>query len=219
MSISIGGFLLWFLVATSASAQPQQWQKIEVGDSVTVEFPGAPTRKEMAAGIIYVCKSEQISFLTVAKQGAFESDASASELQDFYNGTLTGMLEAGGGGKIINQQSVVLNGFPAVRAQIAMNKNSKITGLYFNQVVLVNGTCYAQSVLVPGNATPTLLAEKDRFFTSFRTIRHRTNPGDPETHTSAYRLGHLLGQVVFYGGLGALVLFFWRRKGRSSKTV
>ena len=219
MSKKLGAFILWLVTITSAFAQSQQWQKTQVGDSVIVEFPGAPTRQETAGGVVYFNRGEQISFLTVVKQKAFESDASVSEVKGFYDATLTGMLEAGGGGKIVNQQAVDLNGFPAVRAQLAMSKNSKITGPYFNQVVLINGTCYAQSVLVSGTTTPALLADKDRFFTSFTITKHRIAPGDPQTHTAAYRFGKSMGTVFFYGGLGALVLFFLRRKSKSSKKV
>jgi hypothetical protein len=219
MSKSIALFILCIFTLTKIFSQPQQWQEAQVGDSVTVKFPGAPTKQEMAEGIVYFNKSDQIAFITVVKLSAFRSDASASELKEFYSSTLDGMLEAGGGGKIVNQQAVSVNGFPAIQAQLALDKNPKMTGPYFNQVVLVNGTCYAQSVLLSSSATPTLLADKDRFFNSFSITKHRITPGDPHTHNPAYQLGRLLGTVAFYGGLGAVIWYFLRRKGKATKTA
>jgi hypothetical protein len=208
------GFLLCFIFS-AVSAQAQNWKRISIDDSATVDFPGHVTRKKSVEKSVetLACfyQDDKAIYLIALQHDAYGGNPIASELMKFYDEVLNGTLSAAGGGQIIARKSFTVNGFTGIEAQYETPNKPTLPRFKFVRLLIANGTFYSQSFWTNYDQDPEVISNRNHFFTSFRTDVKKTAPVDPETQTRAYKLGSFMGGLVFYGALIAIFVAIVRR--------
>ena len=214
--ITILFFLLLSAAASSIAAQPLQWQKITVGDSVTADFPEAPKKREMEGRLgpveVYTVNDGAALYVVMVQKGAMAEESGDDEIAEFYGGIMRGL-----GGKILSKKTFILNGFPGVEVQFSTPDKPQLPAVKFLRSVLVNGTAYTQQFWT-STAQESSTAEGRRHF--FASLQPKVRPvarvaAGTRANSQAYKLGKLLGSLAVYGAViwGGFVLLRRLRKG------
>ena len=199
-------------VSLGAYAQQDKWQKIIVGDSVTVEFPGVPEQKETETKLgkaqAYTLTDGRALYMAIVQSHALEEESNDSEIAEFYSGVLKGS-----GGQVLKKTSFSTNGFSGVEAQFITPENPQLPAVKFLRVVAVNGTAYIQQVWTSDEQNEAVAPERQRFFASFQPKVAKVDQAGEgvQTNTSAYRLGKLLGRLAFYAVVAFVGFVLLRR--------
>ncbi|MGY3087216.1 hypothetical protein ACVWYF_000242 [Hymenobacter sp. UYAg731] len=207
-------FLLFFIFC-ALSGKAQHWNRVSIDDSTTVDFPGHVKRKKSVEKSVetLACfyQDEKAVYLTALQHDAYGGNPIATELTQFYDEALKGTLSAAGGGQIIAQKPFTVNGFNGIEAQYETPNKPDLPRVKFVRLLIANGTFYSQSFWTNSEQDPEIIERRNHFFSSFHTEVKMTAPVDPETQTRAYKLGSLMGSLVFYGALVAIFVAIVRR--------
>jgi hypothetical protein len=183
-------------------AQVREWKKVSIADSITVSFPGKPTEKltqnKLGQVKVYVFKDGTGIYTAMVQESPIEPESSDAEIQKFYQGILQGL-----GGKILNQKTFVVNGFKGVEAQFTTPSHPELPATKFLKAVVVNGTVYLQQFWTDSKQENEVNFARSYFFSSFRPDVDKVDQVAVDVHTDtfAYRVGKLLGTLMFYGFL------------------
>jgi hypothetical protein len=209
--------LLIFLFSTAiepAFAQDGDWLRITVGDSTTVDFPSEPKKIIHKGQNAYGLYDEGVLYSVAVQEEAKDAGLTLEEKRAFYDEAIQGAAEAAKAPRILTKTRFVLNGFEGVEvtftSAIAKMKNPVVM-----RMILVNTTCYGQTF--SASASPAHTAARQRFFASFATQLRPAAVTPAETHTRAYKIGQLMGNVFFYGLLIAGVVFLLKRSTSKKK--
>lgn len=198
--ITMLSLLLLCSSAGHVGAQPQQWQKITIGDSVTVEFPGAPKKKEMESRLgpadAYVLNDGAALYMVMVQKDAMAEESGDEEIAEFYGGIIRGL-----GGKVISKKTFILNGFPGIEAQFSTPNKPQLPAVKFLRTVMVNGTTYALQFWTSTEQASNTADSRRRFFAS---LQPKAQPvagvaKGVRANSRAYKLGKLLGSMACYG--------------------
>jgi len=182
------------------AAQPQQWQKTTVGDSVTVEFPGTPKKKEMESKLgptnVYVLNDGTALYMVMVQKDAMAEESGDDEIAEFYGGIMRGL-----GGKILSKKTFTLNVFPGIEAQFSTPDKPQLPAVKFLRTVMVHGTAYAQQFWTSTEQESNTANARRRFFSSLQpkvqpVARVAAGIG---ANSRAYKLGKLMGSLAVYG--------------------
>jgi hypothetical protein len=206
--------LAFQILCLQAAAQDKRWQKIYIDDSTTVDFPGTPKKKLVAGRQATFFRDDKVIYSVIVKKDIYGGNLIDSELKKFYDGTLKGMVNAFGGGEVIEEKEFIVNGFSGRQFQLITPAKLKSPRIKSARVLLVNGTFYTTNFWTNTEQDPHVDSARNRFFLSFRTSMKRTAAVDPGTQTQAYKLGSLMGSLFFYGALVAVFVAIVRRFSR-----
>ena len=213
-----GALLLLLSARETVFAQAQQWQKITLADSVTVEFPGQPAKRTQETKLgqmqAYVLNDGLAVYTTVIQKDALEPESSDSEIRELYGGALRGMK-----GQVVKKSSFTVRDFSGVEARLTVADQPHM--VRFMRVVAVNGTVYLQQFLTSVEQSEALAASRQRFFASLQPKVAKADQVAEGTriNTGAYRLGKLLGQLTVYGFLLFLFIKLIRRFDKPKKNA
>jgi len=215
--------LLFAEAAGHVSAQSQQWQKIVIGDSITVEFPGVPKKKEteskLGAVHAYVLNDGTALYMAMVQEDAMDAAANNLEIAEFYDGALRGI-----GGPVLSRHSFTVNGFPGIEVQFTTPNRPQLPAIKFMRVVVVNGTAYTQQFWTSTEQSENVANARRQFFSSFQPNVEKTTQVSEmvSTDSYAYRLGKLLGKlavdgiVVFVGFILLRRFLRWSEKPKDA---
>jgi len=184
------------------AAQPPQWQKITVGDSVTAAFPGPPKKRELEGRLgpvaVYALNDGAALYMVMVQKGALAEESGDDEIAEFYDGIMRGL-----GGKILSKKPFLLNGFPGVEVQFSTPDKPQLPAVKFLRAVLVNGTAYTQQFWT-STAQESNTADGRRHF--FASLQPKIRPvarvaAGTRANSQAYKLGKLLGSLAVYGAV------------------
>ncbi|MCB2410556.1 hypothetical protein [Hymenobacter lucidus] len=218
-TIQLTFFLILLLLANQpgAHAQEQQWQKVKLNGSTTVAFPEPAEKKEVQGQQTYNVRSGNNTYIVTAQKDAFDSDPELADQQKFYDSVLEGAMSQLADAQLVAKRPFEKNGFVGLEAQFNTALQTDIPQTLFMRIILVDGTLFIQNFVTSVNVDQAAVADQDRFFNSFQTSARKTAYAEPGTHGPAYAIGKLMGRLVVYGGLLALVIFLIRRFSKSKK--
>ena len=199
----------------SATAQVEHWQRISLDDSTSIEFPGEPKKKLSNGQQATFFQNDKAIYSIIVGKDAYGGNPIDSELERFYTGTLKGMMDAFGGGEIIDEKPFVIDSFSGKEIRFTTPSKPQLPPIKTVRFLLANGTFYTTNFWTNTNQDPEVDSARNHFFSSFQTRMKKTAAVDPETQTGAYRLGSMLGSLFFYGALIAVFVAVVRRFSKS----
>ena len=189
-------------------AQDKSWQKITVGDSVTVDFPSRPKRIVQDAITGFGLYADGVLYSFVIQPNAGDAGLTLEEKRRVYEEAMQGAAEKANATEILSKTSFAINGFEGLEATF-IPKVAKLKNPVLMRMVLVNGTLYGQ--MFSASASPEHTAARQQFFASFVPQVRPVAATPAETHTRAYKLGQLIGGLLFYGAvIGGIIFLFLR---------
>lgn len=209
--------LLIFLFSTVVGpvfAQDGDWQRVTVGDSTTVDFPDKPKEiihKGMTGYALY-----QAGALYSVSVGVEAADAglTVEEKREFYDSAMKGAAETAKASQVISKSTFEVNGFEGLQTTF-LSTIAKIKNPVVMRMILINGTLYGQTF--SASASPAHTAARQRFFASFAPRLRPAAVTPAETHTSAYKIGQLIGKLLVYGGIIGGIIFLLTRSTSKRK--
>ncbi len=189
-------------------AQDGDWQRITVGDSTTVDFPGTPKKishKDLTAYGLY---QEDALYSVSIGAAATEAGLTIEEKRQFYDEAMRGAAKTAKASQIISKARFEINGFEGLETTF-LSDIAKVRNPVVMRMILINGTVYGQTF--SASVSPAHTAARQHFFASFAP-RHRPAAVTPaETRTTAYKIGQLLGKLLVYGGIISGVIYLLLR--------
>ncbi|AIZ64024.1 hypothetical protein PK28_10560 [Hymenobacter sp. DG25B] len=210
---------LLLLFSSSISAQETQWQKVDLGDSVTVDFPGQATMLEVQGQKAYRLIDGETIYLAVVQQNSYKVNPSSAELDEFYNGVIKGILDVVENGKVISKRPFTIAGYDGLDLQISTPDRADLPAVKFMRILQINGNGYTLHYYTSeaGEKAEDSKANRTKFFASLQPATNKESNSSLESakESSAYKLGHIMGKVFFYGLLIAGGFFIVRRFRRA----
>ena len=189
------------IIHLSTQAQDVSWQKVQLDDSTTIEFPGLATKKEVGGQQAFVFQNEQVIYSVVIQKNSFEGSPSDSVLTKFYRGALSGTIDAAGGGDILVAKAFVADGFTGLEAQYTTPNKPALPRVKTLRFLLANEVLYTANFWTDADRIPEVDSARIRFFSSLHTTRVKAPVTTDETQGSGYASGYLMGKLFFYGAL------------------
>ncbi|MEL4309088.1 hypothetical protein [Joostella sp. CR20] len=191
-------YLIALLLITNLSFA-QEWTKTELNVFSSIEFPVAP-EKTAQNGDIYYSTSDDYGVYLVMIRNMGNQKISESELPQFYEGFLYGVLKSVNG-ELIKQNEFNTNGIIGNEMVYLANSNPQLPNLRHKRVILKNNNLISYEFWTFEESEQLASKNKERFFNSIAVsntkIAEPENPENEETN-SAYESGFLIGKVVFY---------------------
>jgi len=185
------------MLCLHATAQDRNWQKNRLDDSTTVEFPGTPKKKLVAGRQTTFFQDDKAIYSVIVEKDFYGGNPIDSELKKVYEGTLKGMMNAFGGGEIIEEKAFSVDGFSGRQIQFTTPNKPQLPRIKAVRFLLANGTFYISNFWTNTEQDLRVDSARNHFFLSFQTSMKRTAAVDPETQTRAYKLGSLMGSLFF----------------------
>ncbi len=138
------------------------------------------------------------------------------DLLHYYSGIQKGVLSSIRG-KLLKKEIVKIKGLKLMKLSCIMRLNGK-QKLWESWSLFLNNTTYNLVFIYSSKSDANFLLEKDKIrsslhFSNGLTIENQYN--HYEESTSAYRMGELIGHILFYAMLLCLVLFILFKSRKS----
>jgi len=136
---------LGLLVGLSVQAQTDNWQKTDLGEGISIKYPGSPSKREMDGGVtLHRFKTpDSLSVLTVlirdlTSLGITEEQLlAAAETDEFWDQVQTSTLQSLPNAKLLKLERIKVKDLPALTIDLEFPREGKINIL--SQVIFVKG--------------------------------------------------------------------------------
>jgi hypothetical protein len=196
-------------------AQSGTWERINVGDSTTVDFPGTPKKILYKGQTAYGLYVEDGLYSVSIQAAATEAGLTVEEKRQFYDEAMQGAAKTAKASQVLSKARFSVNGFEGLETTF-LSTIAKVKNPVVIRMVLINGTLYGQTF--SASASPAHEVVRQRFFASFAPQLRPAAVTPAETRTTAYKIGQLLGSLLGYGGIiGGIVFLLLRSTTKKKK--
>jgi len=216
MRLLLSLFILLLTTIEPVFAQNYTWQRIAIGDSTTVDFPGKPKKIIYKGQTAYGLYEEEALYSVSIQENARDAGLTVEEKRQFYDGAMRGAAETAKASQVISKVKFEVNGFEGLETTF-LSSIAKVKNPVVIRMVLVNGTLYGQTFSAPASSAYAVV--RQRFFASFAPRLRPAVVTPAETHTAAYKIGQLMGSLFVYGGIIAGVIFLLKRSAAKKNSA
>lgn len=199
----------FIFILTAFYASAQRPYKQNLAGLATIDFPAAPKAADTMGHSTYVYKDSSVLYIVLAKEyGKDESMLNADKIDEFYDGTVRGILKQANG-MLVSKKPFEIKGLKGIDIVYTAAANPNLPDLRFERILLINNTVFNFDFWIDAKNKDAAAAARDRFFNSLAIINGPA-PEQGNKDQTAFNIGYLIGQVtvwvIVFGVIAGIVI-------------
>ncbi len=191
----------------------QSWVKTDITDFASIQFPIASELTETEMETVFSASDATAVYIVSIRKLTSQQSAQITkdEVPNLYQGVARGAVEAARG-EIVSMNEITIDEIPGLELEYQTDANHELPGQRFKRIIYVNRNIISIDFWPLAEQSDLLIENKTKFFNSVsinadetESIGESINADNTETST-AYETGFLLGQILFYVLLIAVLL-------------
>jgi len=205
--------LLILFLFLAVNSYTQEWVKTELTDFISIAFPNESEVNQVQKTTVYSTDDEfAYYFVSISKISDEQSAGITNEnLYELYNGVADGNSSAANA-EIVTTKKILLQDFPALEIELLAPEQPKLPSRRFKRIVYINQSIISIEFWPFNSEKEGTIESKMKFFNSFLIDTKKVenissnNSNTGLINSAAYKIGFIIGQVLFYIFLIAVIV-------------